>query len=188
MGRVRLWLVRHLPPAVSAGVCYGRTDLPLAVPLQAQAEMVNRIRQNVPEGLPVFSSPLRRCAELALALSDHVAHAPRLRELDFGAWEMQSWDDIGPAALDAWADDLAGFRPPAGETGYELQQRALEWLREASRLHTDMVVVTHAGVMRALQAHQQSLPGTDWLVLRYDYGQVVQLEFTTEQINMAPVQ
>jgi len=185
---IRLWLIRHLPPAVSAGVCYGRTDLPLAAPLQAQAETVNRILQNVPEGLPVFSSPLRRCAELARALSDRVAHDSRLRELDFGAWEMQSWETIGPGALDAWANDLAGFRPPAGETGYELQQRALEWLREVSRMHTDMVVVTHAGVMRALQAHQQSLPGADWLSLRYDYGQVVQLEFTTEQINAAPVQ
>lgn len=185
---MRLWLVRHLPPAVSTGVCYGRTDLPLAAPLQAQAETVNRIRQKLPEGLPVYSSPLRRCAELAHALNDRVAHDPRLRELDFGAWEMQSWEAIGTAALDAWADDLAEFRPPEGETGYELQQRALAWLREVSRLHTDVVVVTHAGVMRALQAHQQSLPGADWLVLRYDYGQVVPLEFTAEQINTAPVQ
>jgi hypothetical protein len=32
------------------------------------------------------------------------------------------------------------------------------------------------------------LPGADWLSLRYAYGQVVQLELTTEQINAAPVQ
>lgn len=185
---MRLWLVRHLPPAVPPGVCYGRTDLALQTPLQAETDTVNRIRQCLPEGLPVYSSPLRRCAELAGILSDSVVHDPRLQELDFGAWEMQSWDAIGPLALDGWAADLVGFRPPGGETGYELQHRALDWLRETSRLHTDMAVVTHAGVMRALQAHHQALPGAHWLGLRYDYGQVLCLEFTAEQISAAPVQ
>jgi hypothetical protein len=32
------------------------------------------------------------------------------------------------------------------------------------------------------------LPGERWLDLRYDYGQVLALEFTPEQIVAAPVQ
>ena len=101
---------------------------------------------------------------------------------------MQAWNDIGTAGLDAWAADLAGFRPPGGETGYEVQQRALAWLREISAQHDQAVVVTHAGIIRALQAHHQSLPGEHWLNLRYDYGQLVCLDFEIGQIHAAPVQ
>jgi alpha-ribazole phosphatase len=185
---VKLWLIRHLPPAIAPGVCYGRTDLSLQVPLHAASDAVIHIRKSVPAGLPVYSSPLRRCAELACVLSDGVIQDARLQEMDFGSWEMQAWEAIGQSALDQWAANLAGFRPPGGETGYELQYRTLDWLREVSRQHANMVVVTHAGVMRALQAHHQGLPGDAWLRLRYDYGQVLCLEFTSKQINAAPVQ
>lgn len=188
MKLIRLWLVRHLPPAVAQGVCYGQTDLPLQTPLAQQSETVNALRDQLPKTVPVFSSPLLRCAELAAVLDAAYMPDSRLQELCFGDWEMQSWENIGPQALDAWANDIAGFRPPNGETGHELQQRALAWLREISDRHDEVIVVTHAGVMRVLQAHHQALPGTAWLTLRYDYGQLVCLDFSIDQIDAAPVQ
>lgn len=188
MKSIRLWLVRHLPPAVAPGVCYGQTDLPLETPLAQQAETVKALRDRLPKAVPVFSSSLLRCAELAALLDAAYVPDNRLKELHFGAWEMQSWDDIGAQALDTWANDLAGFRPPDGETGYELQQRALAWLREISDQHDEVVVVTHAGVIRALQAHHQALPGAAWLTLRYDYGALICLDFSIDQIHAAPVQ
>ena len=188
MKTILLWLVRHLPPDVAPGVCYGQTDLLLQTPISQQPDAVSVMRAQLPRAVPVFSSPLLRCAEMAAMLDAAYVRDNRLQELNFGAWEMQSWDDIGAQALDAWASDLAGFCPPDGETGYELQQRALAWLREISHLHDEVIVVTHAGVMRVLQAHHQALPGSKWLDLRYDYGQVLCLEFTAEQIGAAPVQ
>lgn len=188
MKSIRLWLVRHLPPAVTPGVCYGQTDLALQIPLTQQAETLAALRQRLPSAVPVFSSPLVRCAELAAVIDAQPIQDVRLKELDFGVWEMQSWDAIGPDALDAWANDLAGFRPPGGETGYELQQRALHWLKDASTECSEAIVITHAGVIRALQAHHQALPGAQWLTLRYDYGQLVCLDFTIDQIHAAPVQ
>lgn len=188
MKSIRLWLIRHLPPAVPAGVCYGQTDLALQTPISQQSDAVNALRQKLPLSVPVFSSPLRRCAELADMLNRTPLHDQRLKELHFGHWEMQAWEAIGPEALDAWAGDLAGFRPPGGETGYELQQRVLHWLKEISVIHDEVVVITHAGVIRALQAHHQKLPGAQWLTLRYDYGQLVCLDFTIDQIDAAPVQ
>ena len=188
MKSIRLWLIRHLPPAVPVGVCYGQTDLLLQTPVAQQMDAVAALRQQLPSAVPVFSSPLLRCVELAAAIDAQPIQDARLQELNFGTWEMQTWDAIGPQALDAWANDLAGFRPPAGETGYEVQQRALHWLKELSARHTEAVVITHAGVMRALQAHHQSLPGAQWLTLRYEYGQLVCLDFTIDQINAAPVQ
>ena len=64
----------------------------------------------------------------------------------------------------------------------------LHWLKEISVIHDEVVVITHAGVIRALQAHHQKLPGAQWLTLRYDYGQLVCLDFTIDQIDAAPVQ
>ena len=158
------------------------------MPLVQQTETVKVLRDRLPKAVPVFSSPLMRCAELATVLDAAYVQDSRLQELHFGAWEMQSWEDIGAQALDAWANDIAGFRPPDGETGYELQQRALAWLREISERHDEVIVVTHAGVMRALQAHHQALPSAAWLTLRYDYGQLVCLDFSIDQIDAAPVQ
>lgn len=137
---------------------------------------------------PVFSSPLRRCTEVALGLSQEFTRDARLGELNFGAWEMQTWDAIGAKALDAWAADLAGFRPPGGETGYEVQHRALAWLRDVSVNADRAIAVTHGGVMRALQAYQLGLPGSQWLKLHHDYGELLCLEFTPEQLLGSPVQ
>lgn len=185
---MKLWLIRHLPPAVQPGVCYGQTDLSLQTPVSLQSGTVAALRQQLPPAVPVFSSPLLRCVELAAAIDAQPVQDARLQELNFGAWEMQTWDAIGPEALDDWAKDIVGFRPPQGETGYELQQRALDWLKEVSAVCPEAIVVTHGGVMRALQAHHQALPGAQWLTLRYDYGQLVCLDFADEQIHAAPVQ
>ena len=189
---MRLCLIRHFPPEVTPGVCYGRTDLPLKTPVHCDLTRVDGLCEQLAKrsmvNAPVFSSPLQRCRELASVLSPDYIEDVRLRELDFGDWEMQTWDAIGPAALDAWAANIAGFRPPGGETGQELQQRVLAWLREISARHHHAIVVTHAGVIRALQAHHQRLPGMDWLKLRYDYGELQYLDFTLEQIQATPVQ
>lgn len=189
---MRLCLIRHFAPDVAPGICYGQTDLILKIPLDQDTARVGALRAQLASrsmiDAPVFSSSLQRCSILASVLSPDATEDARLRELNFGAWEMQPWDAIGPVALDAWASDLAGFRPPGGETGYELQARVLHWLREISTDHDHAIVVTHAGVMRALQAHHQMLPGAAWLNLRYEYGEVLSLDFSTAQINAAPVQ
>ena len=189
---MRLCLIRHFAPEVPPDVCYGQTDLGLKDSAEDRACRASSLRQQldalVGPATPVFSSPLRRCTETAMALSAEIILDTRLRELHFGDWEMQAWDAIGAAGLDAWAADLAGFRPPGGETGYEVQQRALGWLREASVRHDQIVAVTHGGVMRVLQAHHQALPGAQWLQLRYEYGQLLCLDFEGGQIHAAPVQ
>lgn len=189
---MRLCLIRHFAPDIESGVCYGQTDLALKIPVQQEVERIDALRERVARFLgteaPVFTSPSQRCRALASVLSPRAIADSRLREINFGAWEMQTWDAIGPSALDAWANDLAGFRPPGGETGYELQQRALAWLREVVVQHEMAVAVTHAGVMRVLQAHHQRLPGSQWLNLRYEYGELICLDFDDRQINGAPVQ
>lgn len=161
-----LHLVRHPPPVIAPGICYGRLD----IPAHSVAETAARLRAQLPPGLPVWSSPLQRAKVLAEALHPVPQIDPRLAEMDFGMWEGRRWDVIGPAALDDWAADVAGFRPPGGESAREVLRRALEWLGE--RAEPELVVVTHAGIQRVLLGHWLALPEARWLELRFDFGQV----------------
>lgn len=167
-----LHLVRHPPPLVPANTCYGRLDVP-AEGVEAAAA---RLRSLLPAGLPVWTSPLVRCRELARRLHPSPVIDERLAEMHFGDWEGRTWDDIGPAALDAWAADLAGFAFPGGESASMLKLRALACVAEIAM--GEMVLVTHAGVMRMLLAHWLGLPPGEWTSLAFGYGSV-----TTVQIR-----
>lgn len=159
-----LHLIRHPRPLVEPGICYGRLDLAA----ENVAEVAEALRAELPPGLPVWSSPLRRCR----ALAEHLHPAPqideRLVEMDFGSWEGVRWDDVPRAELDAWAADVAGYAPPGGESPLLLQRRALAFV--ASLTVPEAVIVTHAGVIRTLLANWQGLPPAAWPQLVFAYG------------------
>jgi len=159
-----LHLIRHPQPVVEAGICYGRLDLAA----ENAAEVATRLRAELPACLPVWSSPLRRCRELAELLHPQPILDERLAEMDFGAWEGLAWDAIPRAELDAWAADVAGYAPPGGESPRQLQQRALAFVGGLEV--PEAVLVTHAGVIRVLLAHFRQLAPADWLSLKFDYG------------------
>lgn len=166
---MRLFLIRHPQPEVAAGLCYGRTDLPLREPWSADA-----VAALLPAGLPVVSSPLRRCAEFAAALSPQATIAPHLTELDFGAWEMKTWDDIPRAEIDAWTADPLHFNGHGGESVAQMQLRVREALADLGG--RDCVWVTHAGVMKLVLAELLALPQDEWLSLRFAHAEIIELE------------
>jgi alpha-ribazole phosphatase len=102
--------MRHPPVQVPAGICYGRTDLPLLPgwrdALPGLAETAARIQP-----LLVVASPLSRCLLPARALAARLGLPVRidddLRELDFGDWEGLSWERVPRAALDRLAGRAA---------------------------------------------------------------------------------
>lgn len=150
-----LHLIRHPKPLIAAGICYGRLDIPAE-----NAAAVQRLRDELPPGLPLWSSPLRRCRELAEQLHPAPLFDPRLAEMDFGLWEGRPWAAIPRPELDAWAADIAGYAPPAGESPRQVQQRALAFV--AGLRVPEAVIITHAGVIRLLLAHWQALPAARW--------------------------
>ena len=157
-----LILVRHPPPLIAPGICYGSTDLAVAPSELARvlAALSDTLPRDLPlpNDLPLFSSPLRRCAELANALAASGNYsAPsidaRLAELDFGAWEMQPWDAIPRAEIDAWAADVVHYRPGGGESVLAMATRVRAWHADLLRQgHASAIVVCHAGTMRLLLA------------------------------------
>jgi len=151
---VRLHLVRHPRPDVADGTCYGSADLaaPFDDALLAQLLTV------LPRGVPLYYSPLRRCADLAQALAAALGCPAatgdaRLAEMHFGAWEMRAWDDIPRDEVDAWNADLAGYRPGGGESVLQVARRVRAFREELlERSCDEAIVVCHAGIMRLLLA------------------------------------
>ena len=184
---MQVFLIRHPPPLIEAGVCYGRLDLDCADPALYAAAL----QAQLPAGTVVFSSPLRRAHRLAEALAQTLATEvrldERLREIDFGAWEGCRWDDIARAEIDAWAADVLGYAPPGGESVAALQARAVDFAASlassraaslassraaslASSRAGSVAIVSHAGVLRALIGHWRALPTREWTQLAFAYG------------------
>lgn len=152
---MKLILVRHPQPLVAAGVCYGRTDLD--VDGQQMEQIHHQLAATLPHQLALYSSPLRRCAALASALAPQLLCAaprfdPRLAEIDFGTWEMQPWDQIPRAEIDAWSNDLLDYHPGGGESLRQMAARVAAFLAELQRQRDDAIVICHAGTMRLLSA------------------------------------
>jgi alpha-ribazole phosphatase len=146
-------LMRHLRPAVAEGVCYGVTDLDLA---EGQEAALAAVLEGLPAITAIATSPLRRCRILAEAIAARRGLAarpdPRLMEMDFGAWEGLAWNDIPRAELDAWAADFLHARPHGGESVAQLQARTQAALAEYRAAPGAPLLVTHAGVIKAVLA------------------------------------
>ena len=170
-----LWLVRHAQPLDAAGRCYGRLDL-AACPA-ATASAAQALAQVLPQRLPVYTSPLQRCEQLALALQalrPDLAYKtePRLQELDFGRWEGQPWSAVPRTELDAWAADLAHYRPGGGEALAAMLVRVQQALAATP---TPAVWISHAGVARCLAWLRSAAPGQlpqaqDWTLPAPAFG------------------
>ncbi|MGS0896599.1 alpha-ribazole phosphatase [Burkholderia stagnalis] len=157
-------LIRHPAVAVEPGVCYGRSDVPLAAPADegAQAVLARLSELGVPSPVHVWSSPLTRCASVAERLARAFDVPLRCeagwQEMDFGAWEMQRWEAIGRAALDAWAADLMHARAHGGESVARFAARVAQRADAVARADAPQWAVTHAGVIRAFAAQVLRVP------------------------------
>ena len=157
-------LIRHPAVGIEPGVCYGRSDVPLADSTDGGAQAVRAHLAELGAPLPeqVWTSPLTRCASIAERLA-RAFDVPLRRdadwqEMDFGAWEMQRWDDIDRAALDAWAADLMHACAHGGESVARFAARVARIADAVARTDAQQWALTHAGVIRAFASHALRVP------------------------------
>jgi broad specificity phosphatase PhoE len=172
----KLVLLRHPPVHPRyAGVCYGASDIELSSEGHTLAkQLAEQFQQNVPEF--IFQSGLQRTR----AVADHFAGAiedARLRERNFGDWELRAWDDIYQETADAMMgmiDNPKYWRPPNGETTYELRDRVLSWYEELP-VHGSILAVSHGGPIAALCGTLAGVPVSKWLEFIPKCGEAVEL-------------
>lgn len=109
---MKLYLVRHTRLSIDYGICYGQADVDVAPSFYDELRSIKAKLAEI-EFDALYCSPLQRCLKLAEAIAPGRAIADdRLKELHFGDWELQRWDDIPRDLFDHWADDYASLSPP----------------------------------------------------------------------------
>ena len=180
-------MIRHTRTAVASGVCYGRSNVALAdTYAQERAAVLRRVREIEPRIRQIFSSPLDRCLRLATDLAGELqiplSTDDRLRELDFGTWELQTWEAIqntdGERAAH-WMQNFVDVACPAGESYRDLARRAGDFFAMITApdgsAHA-IAIVAHGGSIRALLAHALGFHLEDSFRLEIEYGRVTCLE------------
>ena len=139
--------LRHPRPVIAPGICYGRMDVDIGP--EGEAEIAGALAATPPVAR-VIASPARRCRALAarLAARDgaNLTFDPRLREMNFGAWEGVAWDRIDRAESDPWSADPWSLAPPGGETFADVHARVAEVL---AAVEPGTALICHAGPIRA---------------------------------------
>jgi alpha-ribazole phosphatase len=173
---MEIYLIRHTQTAADPGLCYGQSDIALADSFDDETDTLHGKLPEFGDDCKVYSSPLSRCLQLARTFSDEVTSDPRLQELNFGAWEGKRFDDIDAEALQQWTDNFVTAAPPEGENFEDLYQRTGSFWQDLLKTEAEQVlVITHAGVIRALLARALSLPLLNSFQLRIDSGSVHKL-------------
>ena len=166
---MKIWLVRHTAVDVPAGICYGRSDVPLRETFRAEAE---RVAAELPGRFgQVYTSPLSRCVRLA----EHCGYADavrdnRLMELDFGAWEMRKWDETDIETR--WRDNWVDTPPPGGESLRQMYERISSFFDALPR-GEDTLIFTHAGVVHCARAYFDNTPLEKAFEMPSQYGEIV---------------
>ena len=178
-------LIRHTSVDVPRGVCYGQTDVPLRDSFKEEATITaQQLQDDVFDA--VFTSPLSRCTRLAehCGYPDAIRDA-RLKELDFGEWEMKEFDKIDDPRLQEWYDDYFHVAATGGESFMMQLQRVSEFLDEVSRQKYGRVAVfAHGGVLICAQIYAGTLKMEDAFGALTPYGGIVWLQLnpkTAEQ-------
>ena len=127
----RLYLIRHgRTPANDAHLYCGSTDLPLSE--EGRKELQSLHYDISPQ--KILTSGMKRTEETLSILFGDLPHEVNreFREIDFGAFEMKSYEDLKEdPSYQAWiTGDNDRNVPPGGESGQQMTERVLAALHE----------------------------------------------------------
>lgn len=174
---MKVTLIRHTSVDVPKGTCYGFTDVPLQSTFPEEAaETSKRLEGKTFDA--VFSSPLTRAHRLAIfcGFSDATLDN-RLKEMNFGDWEMQAFDDITDPNLQVWYDDYMNVRVTNGESFMDQYARVSHFLEEKRyEKYEHIAVFAHGGVLVCAQLFAGVVSKEEALSALSPYGGVVDIE------------
>ena len=146
-----IYLIRHGKTEANEKHLYcGSTDLPLS---DAGKEELRSIHYDI-KNVRFISSGMKRTDEtLRILFGDVPCEVdPRFREVDFGIFEMHSYEQLKDTPeYQTWltGDNDANI-PPNGESGVQMKARVLAAFSE---IKEDTCILTHGGCIASIMEH-----------------------------------
>ncbi len=177
---MELFLLRHTCVDIEQGICYGQSDVAVAASFEDEKNQLKQRLNNIRFDV-VCSSPLLRCKKLAESLfgNEGIRFDERLKELNFGEWELKTWDEIynSPEGK-IWMENYQDLPTLNGESYAEMFHRVSAFYEELKTKKIDrVVVITHAGVIRIFKSMIEKQPvGELFETFKPPYGSVSKFE------------
>lgn len=173
-----VFLLRHGQTEVPVQRAFlGRKDVPMTE--YGRKQMLSSAQTLKGSSIQrIFCSPLSRCLQSAESIAGvlglPVEVESDLIEIDLGRWDGLAMDAVRrqfPADFATRGSDLAGFRPPGGESFGDVANRVIPHFTQISRMPGEAVaIVAHAGVNRAILCHILGMPLQNLFRLGQDHG------------------
>jgi alpha-ribazole phosphatase len=175
----RIYLIRHGQVAGFDQPRYnGQADVELT-PLGIEQYHLLKERLADKNISACYSSDLSRCKTGAEIICQAFTIKPathrELRELNIGAWEGMTWQEIKaewPGEWQARLADLVNFRVPQGENLLDVEARVMPVICNAVERHKgeEILVVAHGGVNRIVLLNAIGAPLAGLFNIEQNYG------------------
>jgi alpha-ribazole phosphatase len=172
-----VYLLRHTKTEIKDGTCYGQSDIGVSKSFYDEQTAIKERLSTIAFD-SIFSSPLKRCLQLAEALCPdnmRIIIDNRLMEMNFGTWEMKNWQEISKSSeAQNWFNDYINVKCPGGESFKDLYIRVkgfLDMLKNQKR-YQQPLIVTHAGVIRAMYCIMETAGFKESFGLNVGFGQL----------------
>lgn len=172
---MKIYLIRHTAVDIPEGMCYGQTDVPLKETFEIKAQLVKNKLEHIAFD-KVFCSPLSRCKRLAYYCGfDYAILDDRLKELHFGDWESQLWDNLD---MSIWKEDWVNPPTPNGESFAQMFDRVSSFFDDLKAMPYESVAVfTHGGVISCARVYFEKCDITKTFDLMPSYGEIISFNF-----------
>jgi broad specificity phosphatase PhoE len=171
-------LVRHGQTAWNrAGRFRGLSDVGLSSTGQGEAHAAARRIVSTWQVDAVYTSPLKRAQETAVAIAQRCGLKPQprdgLTDLNFGEWQGLTAEQAAaafPEQYQLWLTAPQKTHLPGGETTTKLRRRVMEDLRALLALHPQgtIVLVSHQVVCKILALAMMGLPVSRFWYIQQD--------------------
>lgn len=201
----RIYLIRHGMPekSTSEKVYIGVTDIPLSTRGSAEAAQLGRYflhHLSATTTVRILTSPLQRCRQTAeeiyRVLSDggiklsEPSVVEALHEIGLGEWEGKRVQEIRerfPEVYEARGRALGTYHTPGGESFLEAGvrfQKAIEAYLPDLDESESLLIVAHAGVIRAYLSLLMGRDLNHLMDIPMPYASVTELEVDGEAVSM----
>lgn len=183
-------IIRHGMPEGGNRIRGNGVDDPLST--QGWAQM-RRTTNAIGGWQRLISSPMKRCLAFAEWLAEQrdlpVSIEPRLREVGFGDWEGVDRNRLETerhGEYSAFYRDPATNRPAGAEPLEDFGHRVATALEAALMAHAGehILVVGHAGVIRAAVGHVLRVPLTSWYRIDVSHAAITRFSGDAEKMKL----